>query len=95
MKRKCTECGDYMIFNKDNTNNVIRFEKKYYHHDCFLNMCKRKSEKTNASPKWSKALASIDKIKQETKNYFDSNNDSPKDILYRFILSNYENFIKI
>lgn len=89
-ERKCFECGKYISFDKNNMDNVIRFEKIYYHYDCFINVCKRKSEKKNALPKWGEALNSIDKIQQETKQFFKINRNSPKDKLYRFILETYD-----
>lgn len=91
MKRTCTECGKNIIFSKDTINEVIKFDKLYYHYDCFISTCERKSKKSNASPKWGKALDSIDKIQQETKDYFiNCNSDLQKDEVYRFILSNYD-----
>lgn len=89
MKRICFECGKPIEFNKDNIDEVIKFEKYCYHYDCFINACKRKIQKTNASPKWSKALESIDIIKEETKKYFNISDDLQKDDLYQFLLSNY------
>lgn len=89
-QRKCFECDKFMSFEKNNMDDVIRFEKKYYHYDCFVNVCKRKSSKKNALSKWGEALNSIDEIKQQTKQYFKVNYDSPKDQLYRFLLEHYD-----
>ena len=90
MKRTCFECGKNIIFNKDNLDEVIKFGKSYYHYDCFINACKRRSQKSNASSKkWIEALDSIDIIQQETRDYFLKNNDIQKDELYRFIIDNY------
>lgn len=89
MKRTCAECGEKIIFSKDTIDQIIRFEKQYYHCDCFINACQKKSKRTNASPKWNEALCSIEEIKQETKKYFNCSDDFNKDEIYNFILENY------
>ena len=89
MKRKCKACEKDIDFNENNLDEVIRFKKAYYHYNCFVDTCKKKSKNSKASPIWSEALESIDKIQQETKDFFKKNNDSPKDQLYRFLLENY------
>lgn len=89
MERTCTECGEKIIFNKDATDQIIRFEKKHYHYDCFINACTKKSKRNNASPKWKEALCSIEKIKQETKDFFNCGDDFNKDEIYNFIRENY------
>lgn len=93
MKRTCAECDKNILFNKDTLDQVIRFEKKHYHYDCFINACKKKSKRSNASPKWVEALNSIEEIQQDTKNYYNCNNDLQKDEIYNFILENYNTMI--
>lgn len=90
MERTCYECGENIIFDKANMDNIIKFEKKYYHFPCFINTCKRKSSRSNAAPKWGVALESIDELQEKTKKFFNSNNDIEKDQVYQFIIDNYD-----
>ena len=87
MERKCIECKKTIEFDKNNYNKIIRFSDSFYHHDCFINACKRKSKKSNASPKWKEALDCIDNIKKETEIYL--NREIYKDELYNFMVDNY------
>ena len=88
--RKCFECEKPIEFDTNNMDDLIRFEKLFYHYDCFINVCKRKSKSKKALPKWGEALNSIDKIHQETKQFFETNSDNPKDKLYKFLLETYD-----
>lgn len=89
MKRICTECHQNIIFDKQNINEVIKFENKYFHYDCFINACKRKSSNPHAAPKWGVALGSIDKIQKDTRDFFKCNDDIERDEIYNFIVENY------
>ena len=88
MDRLCCECKKKIEFDRGNYQQIIRFEKQYYHHDCFLNACERKSKKTNALPKWGKALDCIDTIKAETSQFLER--EFCKDDIFKFIVTNYD-----
>lgn len=88
MKRICAECKKEIYINKDNVGDVIRFENSCYHYDCFINACKRKSKKSNASPKWGEALTSIKEIKKESNIFL--MNEIYKDDIFEFIQAHYD-----
>ena len=89
MERKCQKCKNKIVFDVDDFSQVIRFEKSFYHYDCFIDLCNTRVSQSNAHPKWKKALDSIDKIKKETDVFIKGIVGSPRDQLYRFILESY------
>lgn len=88
MERKCFECKETIQFDRSNVHQVIKFESSFYHHDCFIKSCERKSKKTNASPKWGLALANLDGIKRETKKSIET--EITKDEIYQLMLEHYK-----
>lgn len=87
-KRKCFECKEDIIFDRDNLDQIIKFENSFYHYDCFINTCTRKSKRNNASPKWGLALKDLESIKESTKKDLDI--ALTKDEIYQFMLANYD-----
>lgn len=88
MERKCFECKETIKIDRNNLHKVIKFENYYYHYDCFIKACNRKSQKNNASPKWGLALKSIDKLQEDTKKILET--DITKDDIYKFMLEHYD-----
>ena len=94
MERICVECKmkkreDYKIqIDKNNLDQVIKFENSFYHYDCFVDVCKRKSKKPNASPKWGLALENLDDIHECTKKRLET--EFIKDEIYQLMLKNYD-----
>lgn len=87
MERKCFECKEQIIFDRDNLDQIIKFEDSFYHYDCFINACTRKSKKNNASPKWGLALKDLDSIQESTKKHL--NTAFIKDDIFQFMKTNY------
>lgn len=93
VKRVCANCihnddyGSNVTLIRNNVNNVILFEGKYYHKDCFINMCNEKISKRKTK-KWIDALENINVYECDafnlTNEYFD------KDDVYQFIIHNYD-----
>lgn len=71
-ERVCAECKNIISVQRGSYDDVIYFDKKYYHKNCFISMCKRKSSKKNTLPKWKEALENIDKISSNTKEMIDT-----------------------
>ena len=57
--RKCNECSKDINITLDEIDNVIYFDRKCYHLDCFVKMCERKSANKRCSKKWSEALINL------------------------------------
>lgn len=87
MERICAECKQKINIDKNNLEQVIRFENSCYHYDCFISACKRKSKKSNALPKWGEALTLIKSIKEETDIFL--NRELCKQEIFELITSNY------
>ena len=85
--RKCNECNKDINIILDKIDNVIYFDRKCYHFDCFVKMCERKSANKRCSKKWSEALMNLDKIKKTSKEFF--LDAIYKDLIYEFMLKNY------
>jgi hypothetical protein len=68
MKRICAICGDTIIIDKDNSNRAIQHKKKFYHFDCFNDMCDQKiaNKRKDVSSTWAEVKTNIDKIVAET-----------------------------
>lgn len=90
LQRKCGCCGEVLNINKSTIGELIYYEKKTYHKDCFANLCKESSSPTSRKrnkEKWANALNNIDLISASTVEHF-----KPiivRDKLYRFIMDNY------
>ena len=70
-ERTCFECKEKINFQRGSYDNVIFFDRKYYHKDCFISMCERKSSKKNTLPKWKDALNNLNNISSDTKTMLD------------------------
>ena len=88
MERTCFECKEKFQIDKNNLHKVIKFENSFYHYDCFVNACERKSKKTNASPKWGLALGNLKQIQEQTKISFER--EFVKDDIFRFMIEHYD-----
>ena len=94
MERVCCECKKkklenyIMKFDRDNLHNIMKFEGAFYHYDCFVDVCKRKSKRSNASPKWGLALENLDNIQKDTIKSL--NEEFTKDEIYQFMREHYD-----
>jgi hypothetical protein len=94
MERICCECKNKKLENytmkidRDNLHKVIKFEGAFYHYDCFVDVCKRKSKRTNASPKWGLALETLDDIKKDTAKLLGE--ELTKYEIFQFMLEHYD-----
>lgn len=87
--RKCPECGTDVVINYGSMD-AIYYDKKTYHLNCFISVCKKRSNGKNVTrrkEKWANALADIEKIKEESKNHFKE--ALAKDDLFYFLLEFY------
>ena len=87
--RKCAKCKGEIIINKNDIRNVLQFQDKYYHYDCFEPMAKEKASSNRGKPQmWQEALDRIWELESDTKkileHYF------AKDDLNVWLLSNYD-----
>lgn len=81
-------CGENVVFDKDNAEGIIYFEEKYYHKQCFVQMCNsRIGNKRFKKYNWQEVLDSIESLQQDAKKRMIVAID--KDNVYRFILDNY------
>ncbi|WP_294559805.1 hypothetical protein [uncultured Mailhella sp.] len=87
-ERTCSECKKKIDFQRGSYDNVIFFDGKYYHKDCFISMCERKSSKKNTLPKWKYALNNLNNISLDTKTMLDD--CYYRDDICNFILEFYD-----
>lgn len=90
MERKCTICGGTVFIDKDNSNRAIQYKKKFYHFDCFDDMCDQKiaNKRKDVSSAWTEAKASIDELVAETTK--EQRLQVAKDELGKWLLAHYD-----
>ena len=87
--RKCACCKGVIDICKNNISNVIHFQDKYYHYDCFVVLASEKAAMKRGKPQmWKDALDSIWELEAETKkmlkHYF------ARDELNTWLLEHYD-----
>lgn len=88
IKRKCI-CGKPIVITRQNVDSIIYINKKYYHSECFTNMCKGKLNNTKAKKeKWLELLENIDEIKADSRKALQNLLD--KDAVCKYIIETYE-----
>ena len=66
--RKCACCKGVVEIDKHNISNVICFQGKYYHYDCFTKLASEKAATKRGKPQmWQEALDNIWELEDETK----------------------------
>lgn len=90
MERKCTICGSTVVIDKDNTNRVIQYKKKFYHFDCFYNMCNQKmaNKRKDVSSTWTNVKVAINELVEETTK--EQRVQIAKDELSKWLLVQYD-----
>lgn len=68
MERICAECKKNIVLDKNNSHKAIQYKKKFYHLECFNELCdKRIAHKNKAiAESWQNAKISIDELILET-----------------------------
>lgn len=87
--RKCAYCKGVVEIDKHNISNVICFQGKYYHYDCFEHLASEKAASKRGKPQmWQEALDNIWVLEDETKKMLEQ--FIAKDELNTWLLSNYD-----
>ena len=74
IERKCKECKNKITITYGDTNDVIYYQRLYYHTSCFCNMVNRKANTKRGNPaEWKDVLNNLDEIKKYTKTTIMSN----------------------
>lgn len=90
MERKCTICGGTIVIDKNNSNRAIQYKNKFYHFDCFADLCDQKiaSKRKDVSSAWTEVKASIDELVAETTK--EQRVQVAKDELGKWLLAHYD-----
>jgi hypothetical protein len=87
--RKCAKCKGEIVIDKNNIEDVIFFNKLYYHKSCFKDTAVSKAESKRGKPQmWQDALDSVWELEAETKKMLESY--IAKDELNAWLLENYD-----
>ena len=87
--RKCACCKGVIEIDKRNISNVVCFQGKYYHYDCFEDMASEKAASRRGKPQmWQEALDHIWEIEADTKKMLEQ--FIAKDELNTWLLNNYD-----
>ena len=87
MERKCAICAGVVLVDKDNSQRAIQYKKKFYHCNCFTELCDQKIANKRASASWADVKLHIDDLVQET--MVSQQNEIAKDEIYKFISRQY------
>lgn len=90
MERICAVCGDIVLIDESNSYNAIQYKKKFYHFDCFNDMCDQKisNKRKDVSSTWAQIKETIyDLVDATTK---DQKLQVAKDELSRWLLMQYD-----
>lgn len=92
MQRKCDFCKEMIELNRENSEGVLFYNKKYYHEACFIAFCNKKIKAQEKSKKesrfdWEGALKKIPKLQKAAQERMIQLLE--KDDIYHFILDNY------
>lgn len=87
--RKCSKCKGAIEIDRNNITNVIQFQGKYYHLNCFESMATQKASSNRGKPEqWKDVLENIWEIEAETKKQLE--HFFAKDDLNVWLLENYD-----
>lgn len=88
MDRKCAVCEGVVAIDKDNSQRAIQYKKKFYHFNCFTELCDQKIANKRASSSWDDVKLHIDDLVQETT--VSQQNEIAKDEIYKLISKQYD-----
>ena len=87
MERKCAMCNGIIQIDRNNSNNAIKYKKKFYHYDCFHKLCDEKIASPRTSTQWQEVKLQIDElVAQTTKEQADN---VIRDELNRWVMARY------
>lgn len=87
--RKCIHCKSDIVINRQCLGDVLRYEGKIYHKQCFSEVCRKKknSKNKNIAEKWEKNLNNISLLSEQTIKFYSET--IIKDEIYKIIQDNY------
>lgn len=89
VKRKCAHCEEIICTDYDNLNGILKYDNKYYHTNCFKELCSTKlMSKRCKKEKWETALNNIGKLESQTKNGLCDN--MYESMLVSYLIDNYK-----
>lgn len=87
-ERKCARCKGAIVIERGNISDVIYHEKKYYHEECFCELCNKRIASKRGNPAaWQDALDSLWELEAETRKMLE--HYWAKDDLNVHLLKNY------
>ena len=88
LKRKCAGCNRTIEIDRNNIVNILQFQGKYYHSQCFKDLATQKATSKKGKPDmWASALNKLPVLEAETKRTLERS--CYKDELTSHILNNY------
>lgn len=87
MERKCAGCEGIVQIDRNNSNQAIRYKKRFYHFDCFVKLCDEKIANKRTASSWVGVKEHIGDLVEETTK--DQQNEIAKDELAQWVASQY------
>lgn len=68
MERKCAACGEIFIIDENNSDRAIQYKKKFYHFNCFNDMCDKRmtNPRKDISDNWAQLKSTINDLVNAT-----------------------------
>lgn len=87
--RKCAKCRGVIEIDVDDIRDVVYFDKKFYHEDCFIETATKKASNKRSSFSWQEALD--DGLRQISKDAkYNIDYCYGRDLLFEHLLHNYD-----
>ena len=85
--KHCKHKERLIEFDQNSINNIIRYDNKYYHSECFKEWCKNGIKRYKNNKKYIDALKNINDYKKDAYIKLSKNNEN--DEFYQFIMDKY------
>lgn len=67
-ERKCGTCGKIITINRHSIDNIVYYQTRYHHLDCFVEKVKKGANAKRNSAHWKEVLNNIQKLQEDAKN---------------------------
>lgn len=89
IERKCAKCKGAIVIERGDISDVVYHEKKYYHENCFCELCNKRIASKRGNPAaWQDALDSLWELEAETRKMLE--HYWAKDDLNNWLLEHYD-----
>lgn len=86
--RKCGKCGEKITINRQSLNNIVYYQNKFYHIDCFVEKANQGMSSTRYAAHWQEILNRLPEFQAEAKRRLE--HYMIRDEFNDYLLANYD-----